>query len=333
MCRQRPDLNLRISLSAEHPVQTPLLFRSLVAAALLLHCSPDFDALQEGLNAAGGRATGGTPSANGGGGGESGGDGEEMGGTAPATGGNVSSGGRSSGSAGDSGGDGESAGSGGTPEGGAGGAAGNPQGGTPSSGGTSSVGSAGEGGTDGGAGGGGGNPAIPPPSTTCKDGCLDLYVPFTTTGQTQFFTIQIGDVDLSKSTITALVRFKSYPGTGAFIKLYASSYDFDYYGGVGLDPVVVGQEKMLALDLTGTPKNQNGLPWKNNRVGSFGLQIFTDGSSTRGGPLHVEVEEISISESTLAPWKFTSEAGISEVTVNNYMPVPDSAKHWVAPAQ
>jgi len=313
-------------------VRTPLLFRSLIGAALLLHCSPDFDALQAGLNAAGGNATGGTPSAEGGGGGRGGeSGGEEMGGTAPTTGGQGSAGDPSGGRAGDSGGDAGSAGSGGTPEGGSAGAAGNPQGGTPSSGGTSPVGSAGEGGMDGGA-GGGVDPAIPPPSTTCKDGCLDLYVPFTTTGQTQFFTIQIGDVDLSKSSITALVRFKSYPGTGAFIKLYASTYDFDYYGGVGLDPVVVGQEKMLALDLTGMPKNQQGLAWKNNRVGSFGVQIFTDGSSTKGGPLHIEVEEISISESTLAPWKFTSEAGISEVTVNNYMPVPGSAKHWVAPA-
>lgn len=320
-------------------MRVPLVFRTLFGAALLIHCSPDFDALQVGLNAGGGGGkggAGGTPSANGGGGAGNGGDGSEMGGTAQTTGGKVNFGGRTNGSAGDSGGEDVNAGSGGVPtEGGSAGAAGNPQGGKPGAGGTTATGSAGEGGMEGGAGGSGGgtDPAIPPPSTTCKDGCLDLYVPFTKSGQTQFFTIQIGDVDLSKSTITALVRFKSYPGNGAFIKLYASSYDFDYYGGVGLDTITVGQEKTLSLDLTGMPKNQQGNPWKNNRVGSLGLQIFTDGSSTKGGPLHVEVEEISISESTIVPWKFTTEAGITEVTVNNYMPVPDAAKHWVAPAQ
>ena len=245
-------------------MRVSLFPKTLLAAGFLLHCSPDFDKLNSG--AVGGSGTGGSSS--------DGGLTATEGGTTPggkSAGGKSSSGGAPSG-AGDTSQGGEDLGGAG------GGAAGSPSGGTSAEGGRSQGGSkstsggkSSGGGTTGQQGGntgagGGPDPSIPPPSTTCQDGCLDLYVPFTASGQQQFFTILTGDVNLSQSIVSAKVRVVSFKSSAGFMKLYASSIDnFDYYGGPGLEQIREGDEKLLTLDLTGNPKNLSGNDWNNDR--------------------------------------------------------------------
>ena len=309
-------------------MRVSLFPKTLLAAGFLLHCSPDFDKLNSG--AVGGSGTGGSSS-----------DGGLMtaeGGSTTALGGK-NSGGKSSG--------GTAGGAGDTSQGGEdpvfGGAAGSPNGGTTTaeggrsqggkstSGGKSSAG--GTTGQQGGNTGAGGapDPSIPPPSTTCQDGCLNLYVPFTATGQQQFFTILTGDVDLSQSIVTAKVRVVSFKSTAGFMKLYASSIDnFDYYGGPGLEQIHEGDEKSLTLDLTGTPKNLSGNDWNNKHVLHLGIQINSQ-PGTMFGPLHLELEEITLSDNALPPFDFKTAADVTDMYVNDYQPVPGSAIRWVAP--
>jgi len=246
----------------------------------------------------------------------------QAGGEAPTSGGKASGG--VTGSAGaPTGGADTSAGAAGAPAGGAAGAGGSdgvPQGGQVAGG------SAGEGGAP-------PDPSIPPPSTTCEDGCASLYVPFTNGAQQQFFTLQLGSANLSNSIVTAKVRVVKFGCTAGFMKLYASSIDnFDYYGGPNLTYIAEGDEKILTLDLTGNPKNLSGNDWNNEHVFDIGIQINSQ-PGAQFGPIFLEVEEISVSDDAIPAYTFTTAAKTAAFVANPYAAVEGSAVRWVPPTE